>query len=345
MKVIYIDDNNRLLLDKFLNKHPYQPATNVFEWKKIFNTTYNVRIFFIVILDNSNNVCGSCSFYIIKDLKGNYNLYSMRYGIIIENNKAENFLLNFLKEFTEKNNIKENLLTSGKQKIFQNLIFSTKTTLELYLEKTEEENWNKLRSKTRNMIRKAFKSNLKSEVGFQNIKDYYDIYVKNMINKKLPIHSIDFFINMKKFLKNNVELIVAKKNNTIIAGIIILFSKKVVTYPFQSALSEYLETSPNQFLIWETIKKCTENKIYRLDMGESTEDGNVYNFKRNFGGIPKKIFYYNNLRKKEENNKNFIQKKNRNFSFFKLENKMRQYYPFWLQKKISLWLKKKSRII
>ena len=50
MKVIYIDDNNRLLLDKFLNKHPYQPATNAFEWKKIFNTTYNVRIFFIVIL-------------------------------------------------------------------------------------------------------------------------------------------------------------------------------------------------------------------------------------------------------------------------------------------------------
>ena len=344
MKAIYIDDNNRILLDKFLKNYPYHPATNVFEWKQILNISYNAKIFFIVILDNSNNVCGLCSFYIIKDLKGNNNLYSMRYGVIIENNEAENFLLNFLNDFIIKNNIKNCLLTSGKQKFFQNLTFSTKTTLELYLDKTEEENWNKLRSKTRNMIRKSFKSNLKSEAGFQNIKAFYDIYVKNMIKKNLPIHSLNFFLNMKEFLKENVELIVAKKNNIIIGGIIILFSKNVVTYPFQSALSEYLDTSPNQFLIWETIKKCIGNKIYRLDMGESTEDGSVYNFKKNFGGIPKKIFYYNNLKKTGVNKKDFIQK-NRSFSFLKLENKIRPYYPFWIQKRISLWLKKKSRLI
>ena len=344
MKAIYIDDDNRVLIEKFLRNYPYYPSTNIYEWKKILETTYNAKIFFIIILDNSNNACGLCSFYIIKDLKGNYNLYSMRYGIIIKSVEAENFLLNFLNDFIVKNNIKNYLLTSGKENFFQNLSFSTKTTLELYLEKTEEENWNNLRSKTRNMIRKSFKSNLKSEFGFQNIKVFYDIYVKNMIKKNLPIHSLDFFLNMKEFLKENVELIVAKKNNIIIGGIIILFSKKIATYPFQSALPEYLDASPNQFLIWETIKKCIKNKIYRLDMGESTEDGSVYNFKKNFGGIPKKIFYYNDLKQKKDNEKEFS-KKSTGFSFFKLENKIRPYYPFWIQKKISLWLKKKSRLI
>ncbi|MBL7068240.1 MAG: GNAT family N-acetyltransferase [Candidatus Omnitrophica bacterium] len=340
MKIRLARRDDRAEWDNYVDRLPLQPPLNRYGWKNVLEKSYGIKTLFFIASDERDNICGVLPTYIIRDFRGKKRLYSLRFGLSGNNDTVRNEFFLYLKSFCKKNNFISNSVTSGYCRVDTEFRCFIKKTIMMEIADNEEATWGSFRAKTRNMIRKALRSNLTSEKGFHNLKEFYNIYMINMLAKGIPVHSYRFFRNLVSEIRD-AELIVAKMDGRIIAGILILFSKDIAIYPFQASLMHFHKFAPNNFLIWEAIKSCLKRGIHRLDMGESTEGGDVYIFKTNLGGSPRDIYYYSAFGPKRV----VVDEIDGETMTLPLTNKILLNTPFWLKKRMGLWIKKRERII
>jgi len=325
--------------DAYLGRFSYNPPMNLYAWRQILEDTYKIKTFFFIASGSGGDIEGVLPTYVTKSIRGRKKLYSLRYGCVADSSDIQNELFLHMISFCRRNGIESALVTSGNRRVDTDLGELIKKTVIIDLAQDAESTWRSLRDKTRNMIRKAVRSELAAEKGFCNLKEFYKVYVSSMLRKGLPAHSYTFFKNIAEKMKDKTELIVAKKDNRVIAGILILFSKDIAIYPFQSSLESHRKFAPNDFLIWETMKLCLDNGIGLLDMGESREGGTVYRFKTNFGGRPSDIYYYSTP------NPGRIGKEKKESQGASLKRAILSISPSLLGKNVAHWIKRSERII
>ena len=292
MKIRLATEADSWLWDEYLDSAPSNAPLNRYAWKEILECSYGVRTRFLIASSDGGDICGVLPTYSTGDFVGTTRVYSLRFGLVADSDDIAKVLLSHLSDLRGENGAASTLVTSGYTKRDTLLQEITKTTVVMDLAESEEAEWRSLRDKTRNMIRKGCASDLVAERGFHNIRAFYDIYCAVMLQKGIPIQSLRFFRTVVETLRAQSELIVAKRDDRVIGGLLILFGKEVAIYPWQCSLPESQQYATNQFLLWEAIKACLQRGIFKLDMGECTEGGSVYRFKKNFGGRSQDIYYY-----------------------------------------------------
>ncbi len=315
---------------------------NIYDWQDILNNSYgpyDIGTHFFMALDNGS-LCGLLPAYTTRSFKGKKRLFSLRFGCVADDSNVAAKILNYMEDFCRRNDIGSSLISTGHRKIESNYEQVQKRTVVMEFDKDIEATWKGLRDKTRNMIRKARRSGLSIDKGKRYLKEFYKIYLQNMIRQGLAVHNYDFFENLLNTFGNNAELLVAKKGDRIIGGTIILFSKDSAIYPFQAVLLEYRKLAPNDFMVWEAISLCTERGIFKLDMGESVEGSGAYRFKINFGGVPQDIYYYALSPSSKRQYSKAVTKR-----YIPHELMTMPYFPNWIKKRIAIRMKLKGRII
>lgn len=174
------------------------------------------------------------------------------------------------------------------ERIFQSIIDVEYNRLTVYLDisKSIEEIWRTdISSKNRNMIRKAEKSDLRAEEGY-NYRTFKDMYVATM--EKLQANQFYYFQDnyyRQISQENDYFLLNILKDNNIIAGAIFMFYGIYCHYHLAGSLVEYLKYAPNNFLIWHAIQnaKARGAKFFHLGGGltNSIEDS-LFKFKSSF---------------------------------------------------------------
>lgn len=165
------------------------------------------------------------------------------------------------------------------------------------LQKSEEELWNGLKGKARNMVRKAIKSGVNiTEGNTSSVVDYYEMIKKTFarvgVTNLLPICFYESILkNLKP--KNMVKMLLAEYNNKIIAGAIFLCFKDTVYYWHGASHREYSNVAPNDLIQWELIKWANEKgyKYYDLVRIEPNHLPGVAAFKMGWGGDTVEFYY------------------------------------------------------
>ncbi|MBI2450087.1 MAG: peptidoglycan bridge formation glycyltransferase FemA/FemB family protein [Candidatus Nealsonbacteria bacterium] len=150
-----------------------------------------------------------------------------------------------------------------------------------------------LRKTTRHEIEKAKANNIQVEKcqSQKDLKNFYNLYLKSAKRHKIPAYPFSFFDYF--FNSNESEIILAKKNNLVIAGSAFLFYEKFVHY-FQNAIDEkYKNLGANYLILWEQIQKSLQdNKIF--DFGGTRIGSPLQIFKQGWGGREYPIFELTN---------------------------------------------------
>lgn len=217
------------------------------------------------------------------------------YGGPITNNYDKVFLTNFENAFLKyciENNIVAEFVRFHplikNEDIFNKdiNISHNRTTIYLDLTKGIDRIWNDdIKSKNRNMIRKAQKNGLVVE-----ISDDYEIFRKIYYETMNKVRASDYYYFNEKYYKeieknNNYFLLNVKKDNTIIASAIFVKYGIYFHYHLAGSLKKYLEFAPNNLLIWEAIKLACDSdaKVFHLGGGlSSSADDNLFKFKSSF---------------------------------------------------------------
>ena len=146
--------------------------------------------------------------------------------------------------------------------------FITPYTAVIDLEKTEEEILAKMKPKWRYNIKLATKKWVVSEIvekTEENIKAYYDLMLETTSRDNFSWNSLEYYSDFLNNLENS-KLILAKKDDKIIAGGIFIFDKEVSIYYYWASSSdkEYRNLMAPYLVQWEAIKyaKSIKSKIY-----------------------------------------------------------------------------------
>ena len=278
--------------DAYLDRVPMSSPLSRYAWLNVLNYGYDVRTLGFIAEGASGAIVGLLPAYVVSDFRHQRWLYSLKFGLVADSDEVARQLMVSLREYCAEHRIIRGLTHAGYSELHIPFTQIRKNTLTLELGDSEEAQWASLRSKTRNMIRKAGRNDLVAERGFHNLREFYEIYCNEMLRMRLAVHPYRFFQGIAEHLADESELIVAKHRDQAIAGILVVFAKDVATYPFNVSLRQYHQYAPNPLLIWEAVEACLERRVSLLDMGESNEGSSVYQFKKNFGGTPRDVFYY-----------------------------------------------------
>ena len=348
MKVGLTTEADSRRWDVYLDSAPSTAPLNRYAWKEILERSYEVTTQFLIASNDEGAICGVLPTYATGDFVGTTRVYSLRFGLVADDDGVAKVLLSHLNDLWAESGAASALVTSGYTRRDTPLQEISKTTMMMDIAESEEAEWNSLKDKTRNMIRKGCARNMVAERGFHNLQDFYDIYCAVMLQKGIPIQSLQFFRTVVETLRAQSELIVAKRDDRVIGGLLVLFGKEVAIYPWQCSLPESQQYATNQFLLWETIKSCLQRGIPKLDMGECVEGGSVYFFKKNFGGRPQQVYYYaDEPLRRSGNGRRSKPTRARALGYLnsQIGLTLTQRSPLWLRRQAGPWVRARGRIL
>lgn len=108
----------------------------------------------------------------------------------------------------------------------------------------------------------------------QNEKEFWKILEENLrkTHNTSPVHSLEEILYLKNKFPENIEIFTVKKEDEIIAGVVIYITDEVVHIQYISANEYGKEISALDYLFNYLIKEKFKNKKY-FDFGTSTENG------------------------------------------------------------------------
>ena len=175
--------------------------------------------------------------------------------------------------------------------------------------------YNQISSKCRNMIRKSEKCGvqviLDEELNtidtFQEL--YYLTMKKNEAND-IYFFSKNYFLKLKKELKEHSFILNAVLNDKIIASALFFYYGENMHYHLSATIPDFYSYASGNLLLWSAIQEGQKRGIKRLHLGGGTssdENDHLFKYKRSFGAkeqnlrrfyIGKKIYdseIYNSL--------------------------------------------------
>ena len=173
---------------------------------------------------------------------------------------------------------------------YMKIVYDRKT-VSLDIPESIEDIWdNSYSSNNRNMIRKARKRNVEiiETAKEEDYQTFYNIYVETMDNVGSESHlyfNQDYFSDFFKLLPSNHQLILAKYNDEIIVGMILMMYKDYAHYHLSARKSEFGSFALNNLFLDYAIQIAHSNNCKQFHFGGGTaneEKDSLLKFKSNF---------------------------------------------------------------
>ena len=292
----------------FLESHERCNFQQSIEWSKV---KINWKHEIILAEDSSGKIIGSLMVWIRKiPIFGNI-MYSARGPVCdIHNLEVLKELTEGLKQLAKKYNaivarIEPDILSSDEtfKSIMLDLGYQIKDDAKNFREeiqpryvfrldtrnKTEDELFSNLHSKTRYNVRLATKKGVEIKEGTRgDLKDFHEIMITTGIRDGFITRPLEYFERMYDCLgERHFKLLMAYYEDKPISGVIVIIYGNKTWYLYGASSNEHRNLMPNYLLQWEMIKIALQNKSDIYDLrgvpGIADNSNGLYRFKKGFG--------------------------------------------------------------
>lgn len=170
-------------------------------------------------------------------------------------------------------------------------------TVIINLKSSEDEILAAMHKKTRYNIKLAGKKGVELFWGSESDLDtWYDLYRTTAERDKIAIHSLSYYKKVFSLAAESetapdVSILLARHENDLLAGIVVVFDGKRATYLYGASSNEKRNLMPAYALQWEAMKEAKKRGCETYDMFgiPPTDDPahamhGLYRFKTGFGG-------------------------------------------------------------
>jgi lipid II:glycine glycyltransferase (peptidoglycan interpeptide bridge formation enzyme) len=154
-----------------------------------------------------------------------------------------------------------------------------------------------IHSKTRNLIRKAQKSDISfwHDSNGDNLHFLAQLHRKNMEAIGVPPKDEDFFDTLVRIFTYNEDyrVYIAEKDGIKIAALLITYFNKTVSYFTPAVDADYREYQPLNLLIYNAMKDAAQMGYHYWNWGGTAHSAEgVYHFKKRWGSQECQYYYY-----------------------------------------------------
>jgi len=181
----------------------------------------------------------------------------------------EKIFLNQMVNYCQENNVCDFIYKAQANAIFNTYPTNSDSiewgTYESFLETSLEETFSKFRSKDRNIIRKAIKSNVTVRTT-ENIDEvYHNIKETFQRQKSLFFPSLEYLEKLKKNLDKNIAFFIVEHEKNIQGSAIVIYDKERAFYFYGGSIARPINGSIN-LLQYKILEFCYQNKIQYYDL-------------------------------------------------------------------------------
>ncbi|HZR19651.1 MAG TPA: peptidoglycan bridge formation glycyltransferase FemA/FemB family protein [Verrucomicrobiae bacterium] len=160
-----------------------------------------------------------------------------------------------------------------------------------------EDLFKNLKSSVRSGVRKAQRAGLHVEFGvdLESTQRFFRLHCLTRRRHGMPCQSVKFFENIAKLMLANGKGFMATvwQGDRAVAAAMFFHQGTEAFYKFGASDYKYQHFRPNNLLMWESIKKCSEEGFTRLHLGRtSLNQHGLRRFKLGFGAREEQIAYY-----------------------------------------------------
>jgi hypothetical protein len=150
--------------------------------------------------------------------------------------------------------------------------------LVLPLAPNEQAQWEGLRAKVRNQVRKAEKEGVQIAGGSPErlCEQFYEVF---------RVHAESFFATAAASFGPRLRFVVARLGERPIGGLVAIRFAGKVTVSWAASLRSELRRCPNNLTYWEALRWAIEEGAEEFDFGRSPPGSGTYRFKRGWGAV------------------------------------------------------------
>jgi lipid II:glycine glycyltransferase (peptidoglycan interpeptide bridge formation enzyme) len=312
MELLKIGDENSW--EEFVDSQEKVPVGSLIGWKKTIEKTYDncKPLYFFSAKEKITKVF---PFFLVESKLFGNRIISQPFidscGPLGDFDKK--FIQNVINEIKEKFKdikhieIRLNTFVKNYEKIescLSEMGFKKESKRHQFILKLESEEslWGKFDRITRKAIKKAEKSELKLKeiINEEELKKFYELYLKDMRAFGTPQHSYDFFSNLLNIMNKNFRGLNCYKDGNLIGSLIVFYTKDYMYAAYNFSERNYLKYQPNDILYWEMIKWAIRKNIKYFDFGQTeinAEEGShaagIYKFKKKWlGNLYERPYFY-----------------------------------------------------
>lgn len=278
--------------DGFIDAQPHPPSLARFIWRDLLQRHHRATTHFLVVEDSRQNFQGVAALYTVRNMRRRKLLYGLPRGFVASSKEAAASLETATHSLINRENVVAGHFTLATPHDLSSFHRADATNMVMPIYATEEENWSRLRDKTRNMVRKAQRAGITIAHGIEHLAGCYEIYAHEMVQRGVSIHSLRMWQAIAAAYGSNADILVAQKDGQAIAGMVVLFDGRTAINLFQASRLENRNLGPVPLLLWETIRLACSRGSKQFELGTSRPGGNTYKAKSNFGAEPELITRY-----------------------------------------------------
>ena len=307
MKVIELDQSHEALWEDFVMGHKQSLVFHRAIWRRILSENFNIKPTYLLCIDRDRNVRAVLPLWFVDGFFFGRRMVSLPF----------HFFSGPL--YTDRHALKEILLEAMKRsrntrarylELKMRFALDEKTVQDLSLRKRQhfivsvlklspDPNtiWKRLdKGSVRWSVRKAEKNDVKLHFASSedDLKDFYNLFVKNRKDLGVPPYSNNFFQEVWKYLwPKNMRILLAKRHNIPVATMLIFTHRRSVLYYWSACDRKHLQFQGTSFLIWKAIAWACKNGYERFDFGlTSPAHAGLLSFKNKWNTVDISVPYY-----------------------------------------------------
>ncbi len=158
------------------------------------------------------------------------------------------------------------------------------------IDRDPEQNLRNVPRKQRAMIRKGIAAGLVSQI-VDDVDRFYAVYSESLRNLGTPVLSTKYFRLLKETFGKSCEVLTVASGNRTIAGVMSFYFREQVLPYYGGSTPEARALKGNDFMYWELMRRSAERGIRVFDYGRSKKGTGSYDFKKNWGFVPRPLNY------------------------------------------------------
>lgn len=266
-------------------------------WAMIIKEVFGHDMFHVFAKDENGNICGVLPLVNLKSsLFGNF-MVSMPYfnygGVISEKEEVDQLIIQDAIRLCEEIGAQHMELREVKKRNNDWPVRTDKVNMILELPESIDEIGKSIGSKKRSQIRRPIKEGVKVHAGGMDLlDDFYRVFSENMRDLGTPVYSKTFFLDILINFPDKTKIIMLSSNGIPISVAFLIGHRDMLEIPWASTLRRFNHFSPNMLLYWEVLSYAVESGYKYFDFGRSSIDSGTYKFKKQWGAIPKQLYWH-----------------------------------------------------
>ena len=298
MKIHLYDPSYREDWDRYVMDNDGATCYHLIGWKEVIEKSFGHRTWYLFSHDNTGSINGILPIVHLKSvLFGSFGI-SMPFlnygGICANDDETCRDLMREAGVIAGIAGMKHMELRHCNNVLPEMPVKTSKVAMRLQLPAKYEELKGSFGSKLRSQIKRAVKEGMYTRLGgIEELKNFYDVFSRNMRDLGTPVYARKFFHNILSAFPENTRIctVYAKDAVPVASGFLIGF-RDVLEIPWASSLRSFNRFGPNM-LLYSTALEFACSEGYRIfDFGRSTPGEGTYKFKEQWGAKPQQLYWH-----------------------------------------------------